>query len=57
MRRPRVTRCGKTKKRRYRDKPLALLALRAAANSGVAWIPVRTYRCPFCHGWHLTSKP
>lgn len=48
--------CGK---RRFGDRIAAELALgRIAAKGDVRErCPVRTYPCPACSGWHLTSKP
>jgi hypothetical protein len=47
------------KKRRYRDKIGAMLAL-ASTGSGKktrrAKDEKRYYKCPDCFGWHLTSK-
>lgn len=45
-------------KRRYSTREAALLDLaritRVATHSH---IPVRAYACPYCRGYHLTSKP
>lgn len=44
-------------KRRYQnsiDAELDLARIHAKANHG--HIPVRAYRCEWCHGWHLTSR-
>lgn len=51
--------CGKL---RYPDHRAAVLALHSAAAARVLEGPAsrrherRTYRCPTCHGWHLTSR-
>lgn len=49
-----MSRCEE--KRRYRSADQALRAAlwQSRKNSGH---PFRYYRCPFCHGWHTTSKP
>lgn len=55
----------KTGKVRYRDELTAkvvLVSCRARAalrrgRSGQKRHEGRAYRCPFCYGWHLTSKP
>ena len=47
--------CTKVK---FRDRISALLALARmdhARDAGPA--PCRTYRCPHCRTWHLTSQP
>ena len=46
-------------KRRYRDEATAELALTRIREAGDARekTPQRTYRCPRCRGWHLTSWP
>lgn len=45
-------------KLRYREEVDARLELlRIAKHSGHrAHVPVRAYACPWCHGWHLTSR-
>lgn len=45
-------------KRRFRDEIAAKLAL-ARIEKGAdvrEKAPRRAYRCPACHGWHLTSR-
>jgi hypothetical protein len=54
--------CVSSGKRRYRDKKSALQVLRtavaaAALNPDSRRREQRAYRCPDCHGWHLTSRP
>ena len=46
-------------KRRYRDEATAEHALARIRDAGDARekTPQRTYRCPRCRGWHLTSWP
>lgn len=48
-------RCGK---RRFRDHLQAVRALHAISNRATPGdhIPVRSYACPICAGWHLTSQ-
>ena len=49
---------GGCTKVRYRDKIAAKLALASTAHkdgSRRAKAERRVYRCPACHGWHLTS--
>lgn len=46
-------------KRRYRTKQMANAALdviEEKRNPVGSKRPIRAYRCPFCHGWHLTSS-
>lgn len=53
-RRPKRTRaCGK---RRFRDHAEATHALHTLQRSSRASIPVRSYECEVCGGWHLTSQ-
>lgn len=56
--------CPATGKRRYRDKREAVTALHRAQNAGQLAEDlgldsnrreVRSYQCPSCQGWHLTS--
>jgi len=50
-----VTTCTK---QRYRDKVAATLALAKIERQDKTSRPkteARAYRCPKCHGWHLTS--
>ena len=42
-------------KRRYRDNISALLALASTNRAGRG--ERRAYRCPVCHGFHLTRQP
>jgi len=42
-------------KNRYIDEEDALEALEACERHGRR--NLRIYRCPYCDGWHLTSKP
>lgn len=52
--RQRQTACGK---RRYRDHAEAIAALRLVRSDSVRGrVPVRTYECGKCGGWHLTSQ-
>lgn len=48
-----------TGKKRYRDEIAAKLAMATYRNKDRSTSPkleCRAYRCPECHGWHLTSK-
>lgn len=48
-----------TGKIRYRDRVAALMALASTHRKDGSSRPKlerRAYRCPDCHGWHLTSK-
>jgi hypothetical protein len=45
------TRCGKN---RYRTVRLAIRY--AITSSRLSGLPMRTYRCPDCSGWHLTKR-
>lgn len=47
--------CVKIRYRSEVDAALDLSRIRAASNH--SHIPVRVYRCGFCFGWHLTSRP
>lgn len=46
------------RKRKYRDKIAAELALAGIQHAGAARAktPQRAYRCPDCGSWHLTSR-
>lgn len=65
--RKRVTRCRDTNKKRYATKLDAQIALvRHQSNTSADWwkqdirreySPIRYYKCPFCHGYHLTHQP
>jgi hypothetical protein len=48
----------KCAKRAYRDEIAAKVAMARIAQVGEARekAPARSYRCPRCHRWHLTSK-
>lgn len=52
----RQTSCGKTK---FVDRIAADLTLAGIRAHGRARGkgPIRSYLCPRCHGWHLTSAP
>lgn len=45
-----------TGKTRYRDELGAKLALVRTARGNGNRRETRAYRCPACHGWHLTSR-
>jgi hypothetical protein len=48
----------KTGKQRFPDRVAALVSMadiRQRSHRDV--VPTRAYRCPFCKGWHLTSRP
>jgi hypothetical protein len=49
-----MNKCSKTRKVRFRSDLDAKIALarRQWADKGER----RSYRCPFCRGWHLTSQ-
>ncbi len=56
---PNICESGKV---RFRDERSAQMVLtnakiRAAFHNKPKRREVRTYLCPYCHGWHLTSKP
>lgn len=46
-------------KRRHKDEAGAQEEMARAHSSN--WnghrVPTRAYKCPHCHGWHLTSQP
>lgn len=42
-------------KNRYSCRSEAKEAIRACADHGTTGL--HSYRCPYCNGWHLTSKP
>ena len=42
-------------KNRYTSKSEAEQAIASCADWGTTGL--QTYRCPYCNGWHLTSKP
>lgn len=52
---PKRTRSCKGK-RRFRDHQEAIHALHKASGSSRTIKPVRTYFCPTCKGFHLTSR-
>jgi hypothetical protein len=44
-------------KKRYKDKALAERSIQQwQKHSTREKKPCRAYECPFCHGWHLSSK-
>lgn len=50
-------RCDRTGKVSYRDEHSANRAIvNVATNSQREIVPVRSYQCPFCKKWHLTSR-
>lgn len=45
-------------KHRYRDEVAAQMELARIRRDAVrGYVPVRAYRCEWCDGWHLTSRP
>ena len=42
-------------KNRYTSKSDAEAAITSCASYGTTGL--HSYRCPYCNGWHLTSKP
>ena len=42
-------------KNRYTSKSDAEVAITSCASYGTTGL--HSYRCPYCNGWHLTSKP
>ena len=42
-------------KNRYSSRSEALIVIEECAEHGT--IGLHAYRCPYCDGWHLTSKP
>ncbi|MDO5042871.1 MAG: hypothetical protein Q4D92_05105 [Slackia sp.] len=42
-------------KNRYRSRADAEAAIASCAEHGTRGL--HSYRCPYCNGWHLTSKP
>ncbi|MCA9137245.1 MAG: hypothetical protein KDB00_10810 [Planctomycetales bacterium] len=58
--RRRKAKCDATGKTRFPDRNAATNALRAirlhGALHGGGKIPVRSYLCPVCNGYHLTSR-
>jgi hypothetical protein len=50
-------RCDRTAKVSYRDEHSANRAIvNITNNSNRDEVPVRSYKCPFCAQWHLTSR-
>ena len=46
---------GCERKMRYASRAEAEAAIAACANHGTRGL--HCYRCEYCHGWHLTSRP
>lgn len=44
-------------KRRFENQPAAEAAIKADAWKVEDGVTLRTYKCPCCPGWHLTSNP
>lgn len=56
-RKPHTSFCQQAKKVRYRDSLEAKMALARITNtSNRDRVPQRSYKCPHCKGWHLTSQ-
>ena len=52
-----MTHCQETDKIRYRDRIAAMMGLASCRhNPHGKRQEQRIYRCPFCHGFHLTSQ-
>lgn len=47
--------CSKVRYRTDVDAQLDLVRIHRLPNNGHK--PIRFYRCPWCHGYHLTSRP
>ncbi|QDP83274.1 hypothetical protein FOH10_07390 [Nocardia otitidiscaviarum] len=54
---PRRSHCESTGKIRYFDPETAELALAGIDHRDPRRREQRTYHCPSCGGWHLTSQP
>ena len=55
-----MSKCRASGKHIYRDNVSALLAVaryQRIDDPNRATLPVRSYKCPKCPGWHTTSKP
>lgn len=48
----------RTGKKRYHDQDAARQAIASIVrlHPGRGKLPQRSYQCPFCNGWHLTSQ-
>ena len=52
------TRCAESGKLRYRNRRDADHVVAGMDRDGMhRERALRSYECPYCHGWHLTSKP
>lgn len=54
-----LRRCEHTRKLRYRSHEHAVESLHAMATTtmkGAKRIPIRSYYCVHCKGWHVTSQ-
>jgi hypothetical protein len=52
-----ASKCPVSGKRKYPTESAALATARHQAATADAPLELRSYRCNWCNGWHLTKKP
>jgi hypothetical protein len=49
--------CGVSRKRMFKTHEAALMLAGELPDDDGRPKPIRAYKCSYCGGWHLTSKP